>query len=74
MKNNLKINLDKTGLADGRIRAKNPSAFWLPDLTISRKIGGTLYTVTGSCEGTERLDRKLLRVMSQNFESMEDTE
>lgn len=30
------------------------------------KIGGAEYTVTGSYEGTETLDKKLKRIMEQN--------
>ena len=30
------------------------------------EIGGTEYTVTGSYEGTETLDKKLHRIMEQN--------
>ena len=44
---------------------KNPSAFWLPDVKIVEEHGGTEYTVTGSYEGTETLDRKLRRIMEQ---------
>lgn len=36
-----------------------------------REIGGTLYSVTGSYEGTETLDRKLKRIMEQNAGEME---
>lgn len=50
----------------GNIVVKNPSAFWLPDLTIKEKDGGTEYTVTGSYDGTETLDKKLSRIMEQN--------
>ena len=45
---------------------KNPSAFWLPDINIVDEHGGTEYTVTGSYEGTETLDKKLKRIMEQN--------
>ena len=44
----------------------NPSAFWLPDIKIVEEHGGTEYTVTGSYEGMETLDRKLRRIMEQN--------
>ena len=30
------------------------------------EIGGTEYTVTGSYDGTEPLDKKLMRIMEQN--------
>ena len=50
----------------GNIVVKTPSAFWLPDVKIVEQIGGTEYTITGSYEGTETLDRKLKRIMEQN--------
>ncbi len=50
----------------GNIVVKNPSAFWLPDVKIVDEVGGTEYTVTGSYEGTETLDKKLKRIMEQN--------
>ena len=57
--------------ADMALRVKNLSAFWLPELTLQREIGGTVYSVTGSYEGTETLDRKLKRIMEQNAGEME---
>ena len=51
---------------NGSIVVKNPSAFWLPDVKIVEEHGGTEYTVTGSYEGTETLDKKLRRIMEQN--------
>ena len=50
----------------GNIVVKNPSAFWLPEVTIVDEIGNAEYTVTGSYEGTETLDKKLKRIMEQN--------
>ena len=50
----------------GNIVVKNLSAFWLPDVKIVDEYGGTEYTVTGSYEGTETLDKKLHRIMEQN--------
>ena len=38
---------------DGHLCVKNLSAFWLPEFTLQKEIGGTVYTVTGSYEGTE---------------------
>ena len=39
------------------------------------EIGGTVYTVTGSYDGTEPLNRKMERIMAEKFtEKMEDTE
>ena len=51
---------------NGNIVVKNPAAFWLPDVKIVEVIGGTEYTVTGSYDGEERLNRKLKRIMEQN--------
>lgn len=56
---------------DGQIVAKNIEAYWLPDVFIRREIGGTVYTVTGSYDGTELLNKKLLRVMTKNGEDCE---
>ncbi len=50
----------------GNIVVKNPSAFWLPDVKLVEDIGGTDYTVTGSYEGVESLDKKLNRILAQN--------
>lgn len=50
----------------GNIVVKNPSAFWLPDVKIVEQVGGTEYTITGSYEGAETLDKKLKRIMEQN--------
>ena len=51
---------------NGNIVVTNLSAFWLPEVTIVDEIGGAEYTVTGSYEGTETLDKKLGRIMEQN--------
>jgi hypothetical protein len=39
----------------GQIRAKNLSAYWIPELTVQEKIGGTIYTVSGSYEGGRKV-------------------
>ena len=60
---------------DGYLCAKNLSAFWVPELTVTEVIHGTFYTVTGSYEGTESFVRKLERITSKKFtEKMEDSE
>ena len=59
---------------NGHIHVKNLSAYWIPELTLQREIGGTVYTVSGSYSGSNMLDKKLLRVMVQNAENMEDSE
>ena len=59
----------------GHISVKNPSAFWLPEFTLQREIGGTIYTITGSYDGTETLDRKMERILTEKFiENTEDDE
>ena len=59
----------------GHICVKNPSAFWLPEFTLQKEIGGTVYTVTGSYDGVETLDRKMERIMGEKFaEKMGDSE
>ena len=61
--------------ADGHIHVKNLSAFWLPEFTLQKEIGGTVYTVTGSYDGIEPLNRKMERIMAEKFtEKMEDSE
>lgn len=50
----------------GNIVVKNPSTYWLPEIKIVDVVGGTEYTVTGSYEGTETLDKKLGRIMEYN--------
>ena len=60
---------------DGHIHVKNLSAFWLPEFTLQKEIGGTIYTVTGTYDGTETLDKKMERIMAEKFTGkLEDTE
>ena len=40
----------------------------IPEMKIIEEIDGTIYTVTGSYEGTEMLDQKLSRIMLHNLE------
>lgn len=58
----------------GNIVVKNPSAFWLPKVEIVDEIGGTEYTVTGSYDGEETLDKKLRLIMEQNTSDAADDE
>lgn len=67
---NYKVQIDESG----RISVKNPTACWIPKLTLQRQIGGTIFTVTGSYEGVGVLDKKLLRTMELRAENMEDSE
>ena len=50
----------------GHIVVKNLSAFWIPKIKVEHEIHGTVYTVTGSYEGTELPDRKLTRILLKN--------
>jgi hypothetical protein len=60
---------------NGHIHVKNISAYWIPELTATEVIAGTIYTVTGSYEGTENFLRKLERITARNFaEKLEDSE
>ena len=51
----------------GQIHVKNLSAYWIPELTVTEVIHGTLYTVTGSYEGTGSFLRKLEGIAAQNI-------
>ena len=55
----------------GRIVVRNLDAWWIPEMKIIEEIDGTIYTVTGSYEGTEMLDQKLSRIMLHNLEDSE---
>ena len=60
---------------DGHLYARNTSAYWIPELTVTEEISGTVYTVTGSYEGTESFLRRLERITAKKFtEKMEDHE
>ena len=60
---------------NGHIHVKNLSAYWIPELTAAEVIAGTLYTVTGSYEGTESFLHKLERITTKNFaEKLEGSE
>ena len=48
--------------SDGNIHANNISAYWVPQITLQREIGGTIYTVTGYYEGKNDFLRKLERM------------
>ena len=53
---------------DGHLRVKNISAYWLPNFKLKREIGGTVYSITGSYDGIETLDKTLTRIFAQNCE------
>ena len=52
---------------NGNIVVKNISAYWIPELTVTEEISGTIYTVTGSYEGEDSFIRKLERIASRKF-------
>ena len=52
---------------DGHIHVKNISAYWIPELTLTEEIDGTIYTVTGSYEGEGSFLRKLERITTKKF-------
>lgn len=62
---------NKITYTNGQFKAKNFSAYWLPELTLCREIGGTIYAVSGTYEGTETLDKKLGRILEQAVEGGE---
>ncbi len=53
---------------NGNIIVRNPSAYWIPELSVTEEIDGTIYTVSGTYEGSEGLDKKLARIMLHNLE------
>ena len=52
---------------NGNIHIKNISAYWIPELTLTEEISGTIYTVTGSYVGEDSFIRKLERITSRKF-------
>ena len=52
----------------GHITVRNLSAYWIPEIKVEREIHGTTYTVTGSFEGNELLEKKLTRILPKNVE------
>ena len=58
----------------GKLHVQNFSANELPEITLTKEISGTVYTVTGSYDGIELLDRKLERIMEQNMTRAEAEE
>ena len=48
--------------ASGNIHTGNISAYWIPQITLQREIGGTVYTITGYYEGKIDFLRKLERM------------
>ena len=51
----------------GHIHVKNISAYWIPELTLTEEIDGTVYTVIGSYEGDDSFVRNLERITAKKF-------
>ena len=69
------MNKKATFTKDGHIRVKNLSAFWLPELTLQKEIGGTIYSISGTYDGMGMLDKKIERIAAEKFaEELGDTE
>lgn len=52
----------------GNLTVKNPSAFFLPEFAVEAEIGGTIYSVSGSYEGTNWLNHKLRKIYENQME------
>ena len=50
---------------EGHICVRNLSAWWLPDIFFEEEIDGTVFTVSASYTGTETLDKKLERILTE---------
>ncbi len=51
----------------GNLHSWNISAYQIPSISLTEEISGTVYTVTGSFEGSQNMLRKLERITAQNF-------
>lgn len=51
----------------GSLCTRNLSSYWIPELTVTEEISGTVYTVTGSYEGEQSFLRKLERIAAKNY-------
>ena len=56
----------------GHITVRNLSAYWIPEIRVEREIHGTVYTVTGSFEGNEFLEKKLTRILLKTWRMPND--
>lgn len=52
---------------NGNLHCGNISAYQIPSISLTEEISGTVYTVTGSFEGSQSILRKLERITAQNF-------
>ncbi len=58
----------------GKLHVQNLSVNELPEIALTKEISGTVYTVTGSYDGIELLDRKQERVMERHMTDAEAEE
>lgn len=58
---------------DGHLHVKNLSGYWLPDIRFEKEIGGTIYSVSGTYEGTETVDKKIERIMLHDLKNKEES-
>jgi len=56
--------------ANGNIRVRNRSAYWIPEFSLTKQIGGTIYTVSGSYEGSRTFVRRLERLTTEKFSEL----
>ena len=52
---------------NGNLHCWNISAYQIPSISLTEEISGTVYTVTGSFEGSQNMLQKLERITAQNF-------
>ena len=52
---------------NGNLHCWNISAYQIPSISLTEEISGTIYTVTGSVEGSQNMLRKQERITAQNF-------
>ena len=67
-------NHEKRRDESGALHVQNFSANELPEIALTKEISGTVYTVTGSYDGIELLDKKLERIMERNMTGVEAEE
>lgn len=60
-------NVSYTVDENGALHCWNISAYQIPSISLTEEISGTVYTVTGSFEGSQNMLRKLERITAQNF-------
>lgn len=51
---------------NGHIVVSVPLSNQIPSIKLEREIGGCIYTITGSYDGTKTLPAKVVRLMQQD--------